>query len=462
MIAEGSIVGILRSNGNVTTVQVYGHTRYSLQIRMSKVPLFAVPFVADGFVIELDGKKIELGRCRMLPIESSASTPEYRVLLLDETIDVGDLIGKGRLTVYDTGLFNLQLILNQKEKVSHRFKEYSANLTFELNVYKQFFDDLDRKFRKEPGPVQDHLHQMILDREGIAFTEFFEDKVRELDEQTKNFSKDENEAHGFFFRRQVWDFILQSAFMLRTNLKPRGYAGDYEMMRMVYENQPSGKTIFSRLLHSYPLRIPAADAVRNRRKMISDEIRDEMYRHYDSEFRIMSVACGPAEEIGDAFEEVTEMENVHFTLLDQDMEALRMAMDNVERLKKEKGFSLNVNYINDSVRSMLRIRDLAKEWGQFDFIYSMGLFDYLTPPVAKAVLTRLFELLRPGGRLIVGNFHVRNPDKAFMEYWLDWVLYHRTEEEMLALTENLPAHYNRIFFEAKGCQMFMELRAPDR
>ncbi|XDD51641.1 methyltransferase domain-containing protein [Leptospira sp. WS92.C1] len=459
MIVEQSILGVLRSNGTSTSVQVCGHTRYSFQIRLPQAPIYTVPFTADGFIIELDGKKIELGRCRMLPIKGALSM-EYMVLLLDDTIDVADLIGKRRLTVYDTGLFNLQLILNQKEKVSQRFKEYSANLTFELNVYKQFFDDLDRKFLKEPAPVQDHLHQMIIEREGQTFMEFFEAKVRELDEQTKKFTKDENEAHGFFFRKQVWDFIIQSAFMFRTNLKPRGYAGDYEMMQMIYENEIVGKSIFSRLLHSYPLQIPAADAVRNRRRMIADQIREAVEAHYDTDFRAMSVACGPAEEIGEAFSDINEVGKVHFTLLDQDMEALRVAMDTVNQLELEKGFLINVRYINDSVRSMLRIRNLPAEWGRFDFIYSMGLFDYLTPPVARAVLARLFEMLRPGGRLIVGNFHVTNPNKAFMEYWLDWVLYHRTEAEMLELAATLPGH-SRVFFEETGCQMFLEMRAPN-
>ncbi len=459
MIAEQTITGVFQSNGTPVGVKVFGHTRYSFQIRLPQGPLYPVPFTADRFMIELMGKEFELGRCRMLPMKGTSSS-EYVVLLLDDMIDVIDLIGKNRLTVYDTGLFNLQLILNQKEKVNQRFKEYSANLTFELNVYKQFFDDLDRRFLKEPGPVQAHLHQMIIDREGQSFMEFFESKVKELEDQTKHFSKDENEAHGFFFRKQVWDFILHSTFMARTNLKPRGYAGDYEMMKMIYDNELVGQTIFARLLHSYPLQIPASDAVRNRRIMIAKHIREEIENHKDSDFRAMSIACGPAEEIGEVFSDMDEAGNVHFTLLDQDTEALRVAMNTVNQLELEKGISIDVRYINDSVRSMLRIKDLPGEWGRFDFIYSMGLFDYLTPPVARAVLARLYEMLRPGGRLVVGNFHSKNPDKAFMEYWLDWVLYHRTEEEMLDLASDLPGE-SRIFFEDTGCQMFLETRAPN-
>ncbi|GAH98529.1 unnamed protein product, partial [marine sediment metagenome] len=66
---------------------------------------------------------------------------------------------------------------------------------------------------------------------------------------------------------------------------------------------------------------------------------------------------------------------------------------------------IEVDYLNASVRTMLATRQLIKEWGQFDFIYSMGLFDYLTPPVATAVLGRLYQLLKPGGDMLIGNFH---------------------------------------------------------
>ncbi|XDD51650.1 class I SAM-dependent methyltransferase [Leptospira sp. WS92.C1] len=461
MIAEQVIGGLLQSNGESINVEICGHTRYSFQIRLPHTPLHTVPFNAERFTIQLEGKEFELGKCRLVPTKGKdALTVEYSVLLQDDIIDIVDLTGRSRLTVYDTGLFNLQLILNQKEKVSQRFKEYSSNLTFELNVYKQFFDDLNRQFLKEPELVQGHLHQMILDREGQSFIEFFDSKVKDLAEQTKHFSKDENEAHGFFFRKQVWDFILHSAFMVRTNLKPRGYAGDYEMMKMIYENENVGQTIFSQLLHSYPLQIPAAEAVRNRRRLIASQIRDAIQNHEGSDFRAMSVACGPAEEIEEVFSEITEVGQVHFTLLDQDTEALRVATNTVNQLELERGLVINVRYINDSVRSMLRIRNLPEVWGRFDFIYSMGLFDYLTPPVARAVLSRMFEMLKPGGRLVVGNFHSDNPDRAFMEYWLDWVLYHRTEEEMLELGADLPGQ-SRVFYEETGCQMFLEIQAPN-
>jgi len=118
---------------------------------------------------------------------------------------------------------------------------------------------------------------------------------------------------------------------------------------------------------------------------------------------------------------------------------------------------LSARAVRQSVRTMLRTPSLRDDWGRFDVIYSMGLFDYLVGPVARAVLTKLYDLLDPGGELIIGNFHVGNPTRIYMEYWMDWVLFYRTEEEMLALAAGLPGGRARIDFEETRSQMFLRI-----
>ncbi len=87
----------------------------------------------------------------------------------------------------------------------------------------------------------------------------------------------------------------------------------------------------------------------------------------------------------------------------------------------------------------------------------MGLFDYLTPPVAKAVLIKLYQLLNTGGEMVTGNFHVSNPSKYYMEYWLDWVLYYRTEDEFKDLIGDISTADVKVSFEDTGSQMFLHV-----
>jgi extracellular factor (EF) 3-hydroxypalmitic acid methyl ester biosynthesis protein len=119
---------------------------------------------------------------------------------------------------------------------------------------------------------------------------------------------------------------------------------------------------------------------------------------------------------------------------------------------------IGVNYLNESVRTMLATRNLELQWGRFDFIYSMGLFDYLTPPVAAAVLKKLYELLSPGGEMVIGNFHVSNPSRYYMEYWLDWVLYYRSESDFKELLGDTSSAVMNVSFEDTRVQMFLHVK----
>jgi extracellular factor (EF) 3-hydroxypalmitic acid methyl ester biosynthesis protein len=90
----------------------------------------------------------------------------------------------------------------------------------------------------------------------------------------------------------------------------------------------------------------------------------------------------------------------------------------------------------------------------------MGLFDYLTFRVAKAVLERLYRLLKPGGELIIGNFHVSNPSKYYMEYWVDWVLFHRTEEEFISMLDDISPAKTSMLYDDTRSQMFLHIKKP--
>jgi extracellular factor (EF) 3-hydroxypalmitic acid methyl ester biosynthesis protein len=145
-------------------------------------------------------------------------------------------------------------------------------------------------------------------------------------------------------------------------------------------------------------------------------------------------------------------------LLDQDSAALDDARDTLNELEDRLGEALDVTLVRDSVRTLLRNLDLTQRWGRFDLIYSMGLFDYLTPPVAQAVLRRLYELLVPGGELLIGNFHPQNPSRLYMEYWMDWSIYYRDQREFLELVRELPDATSSLSFEETGSQMFLSVR----
>jgi len=173
------------------------------------------------------------------------------------------------------------------------------------------------------------------------------------------------------------------------------------------------------------------------------------------------VACGPAAELQDILVSEQDIARYHFTLLDQDRLALEEASQIVEELKSRTGAKANAAFVPASVRLIIANKTFKKNIGRFHFIYSLGLFDYLTPRVGSIVIENLYQLLNPGGRMIIGNFHVSNQSKHFLDYWLDWNLYHRTEEDFLRLSNAVPSSEVSIFFENTGNQMFLEIKKAE-
>ncbi len=55
----------------------------------------------------------------------------------------------------------------------------------------------------------------------------------------------------------------------------------------------------------------------------------------------------------------------------------------------------------------------------FDLIYCAGLFDYLSDPVAKITTRKLYDALKPKGKLIIGNFSITYPHQFGMDLVLD-------------------------------------------
>ncbi|OHD62815.1 MAG: hypothetical protein A2176_02950 [Spirochaetes bacterium RBG_13_51_14] len=454
--------GFLVNGGISVPVRVSYASRFSVFVSFTEniKPVHGTDY--EKLILSIESRDFEFSSCRIL-LETNSDPYAARLVFLNDLFDFKNLFFEQKLINLETLSKNLSLILSQKENVKETFKNYITELAYDIKVYQQFFDDLDRKCANEPEQVREVIFNAIVNSEGKKFEAFYEEKLNELEQLIAGYTNEEHRLHGFYLRKQMWDIILRSEFMARTNIKPRGYAGDSVMMRMLYENAYCGDSTFARILNKFGLNVPAAQSVRNRRVMISKILRQVQQKFADRNvktLRIMSVACGPAFELSDLFITADDTMRFQCTLLDQDPEALGEAEENIHRIEAAFGHSIQAIYLQDSVRTMLRTPDIHNKWGRFHFIYSMGLFDYLTQPVAKAVIEKIYSLLEPGGSMFIGNYHVQNRSRWFMEYWLDWVLYYRTEEDMIELIRDTDAEAVSILFEESGCQMFLSTHKP--
>jgi extracellular factor (EF) 3-hydroxypalmitic acid methyl ester biosynthesis protein len=430
-------------------------------------PSTGAPF--KDAALDLGGRWVELGSCRFeagdaVPRRRREDPPSDvatgRLVFMDRVYDFSGLLGRRAISDLQQRVNHLPMAWNRRHAISNEFRSFVADLLFDLQVYRSVFEDLDARLAGESQQTRLELQKLARDQEYPRFRTWLDERVVELERITASLTRPQQEQHGFYFRKQMRDFILSSELLARTNSKPRGYAGDSEVMRLIYENNFRGPTVFSQFMHKYPLELPAAQAVRNRRQLVGELVRARAAAQAGTApVRVLSVACGPAEELNEILLSPQDVSRMQFTLLDQDPEALAQARTVIEGLEKKLGVKPQATTLCTSVRTMQQGGSPIDD-SHFDFVYSMGLFDYLTDTTATAVLSWLYGRLAPGGELVVGNFHSKNSSRIFMEYWADWTLWYRNEGELLRLADVLPGAQSRVTFEESGCQIFLHVTKP--
>jgi extracellular factor (EF) 3-hydroxypalmitic acid methyl ester biosynthesis protein len=460
--AEPRRRGSTELDGRPLAFSVGSASRLSLHVSFDNGTKLADGTVLDWVELEFE-HRVRLGRCRFASEGGAATGAMGRLVFLDDVYDCRSLVREGRFMDLRGFFQNLPLVLAQRERIRPEFKEYCARLAYELSVYKRFFDEQDRIIAEEPAEVAHAAREALLRTEGRRFLTFLDSKIAELDALVHDYTHEEHERHGFYLRRVLWPYLMAGEFLRRSNLKPRGYAGDAEMMMMAYENAYVGTYVFNQIMHKHGVETRAAEAVRSRRRLVPRMLREAAERSADrgpGSFHILSLAAGPASELEEIIGDAADAERYDLTLLDQDPFALDLARETVRRVEASRGARLSVRYVQDSVRTMIRTRDLGRALGRHHFVYSMGLFDYLSTPVARAVLAKTWDVVRPGGTLLVGNFHSSTPTRYHMAYWGDWSLWYRTEETFLSLADGLERASAQIEFDETGCQMFLRLEKP--
>ena len=117
--------------------------------------------------------------------------------------------------------------------------------------------------------------------------------------------------------------------------------------------------------------------------------------------------------------------------------------------------------LNVSFKEMLGASPVGAQIFQQDIVYSAGLVDYLNPLLAMRFVRRMYDFLKPGGRLIIGNVNdCRTGTLWPMEYVLDWTLYFRSENDMKALASEVEGAKFQILSDPLNAIYFLVLDKP--
>jgi len=399
----------------------------------------AVLYEGDAHVRRISDRGTDL----VLGVEVQAST-----------IDLSEIYRLGEKHSFAE---RLQVALEPNEDdVSNAFKVWVTNVRMTLERIKTFLDaeehaldDLDQFSREE-------ALRAYLGEASPRLVERFNQSSRELSALVRGLAEEEHPIYRRYFKSQILPLMEHSPLLKRAYTKPLGYAGDYEMMNMLYRDHAEGPSLFGKVLNLYAAQEPAAAANINRLAYLSDKIYSAV--EVRGRVRLASIGCGPAREILLLLEKHPELgPHLEVALIDQEERVLTYCERTLSPIAKKTG--LRVQFIRESVRRLLTTQKLREALGERDLIYSAGLFDYLNHRSFGALLSVLYQALAPGGHLLVGNVAAHNPSRYFMEYCLDWFLIHRSAAELEDFARALEPSPARIEVDAEptGVNLFLRV-----
>lgn len=229
--------------------------------------------------------------------------------------------------------------------------------------------------------------------------------------------------------------------------KPLGYAGDFQAIEYIYDykaESPGRGRLWDEYFHAQV----APQAVRNRKDLFGDLFLAVCQKTPASR-SVLDIASGPCREVIDAVKRAgTLAKGTLFHCVDIEEKAIAYSKGKVRGLE-------HVSFQWETA-NVLRIRPDR----QYDLVWSAGLFDYLNDRLATLLLNRMWHWTKTGGRCVIGNFHTSNPTRSHMEWCGDWVLIHRTDEDMQRLCSDadIPLQNVEITHEPLGAIVFAVAR----
>lgn len=340
--------------------------------------------------------------------------------------------------------------------VDIRFRDWVADLHGSLERARVFLDAEEESIAAWDLASRTAVARELLDAVAPDVVARMNRAGSELRELVSSLTKEQHETYRAYCHKHLGALLSASPFLGRARSKPLGYAGDYEMMNMLYRDHAEGMSLFGKALNLYATQSPVAQANINRIEFLGRKIEAAIAAKPGGPVRIASVGCGPAQEIQTFLATRPELGKLlEVALIDQEERAISYCERALAPLAAATRAKVRV--IRESVRRLLTDKKLAQTLGECELIYSAGLFDYLNDRTFEALLGTLYGAVAVGGTLAIGNVAALNPDRFAMEYFTEWFLNHRSPADLLARTRALSPEPRKLDVDSEplGVNLFL-------
>jgi SAM-dependent methyltransferase len=216
-----------------------------------------------------------------------------------------------------------------------------------------------------------------------------------------------------YFREKTHPILSKSHAINRCRTWPQGQQGDFMTLELIYKNSQMSEGIGSYLdeyMQSTALGVGVRERIIKMRELLNKELISR------SNPKVLDVACGSCREVFELAPEI-KASGAKFTCVDIDNAALDFALDRFAFAGLTEEHTELIQY------NALRMFDLETahtEFGMQDIIYSIGFFDYLPDDFLVKLLSSLYMLLNPGGKLIAAFKDVDRYQPQVYHWFVDW------------------------------------------
>ena len=248
--------------------------------------------------------------------------------------------------------------------------------------------------------------------------------------------------NNVLLQHPIHNLLLQDPLTYRSFTKPRGYAGDAELIDMIYFPQATDLSDVSSIgkeIYRYNTRSALSRTLRKRMKLTADYLDD--FARQRQNIDVLSVASGHSRELKYS-EAMKNGEVGRYVALDNDEASLEFMKNEYQDMNLEA--------------APLCISDIIKgktQLGEFDLIYSAGLYDYLSNRFAQKLTSQLYKMLKPGGKLMLINIAHDYDEVGYLESFMDWVMVGRGKSETLELASELRTNEPAILNVNNGVEI---------
>lgn len=404
-----------------------------------------------------DDEVLYAGRGEVMRVEPNGRGQKIGIRIVNGYLDIGELVASHRDHLLRRELDEVPVA--QQLYVTPEYRRLCSDVVFMLRRYRNILDRYETAAAR--GTARDRAR--LADAFAMCAPRFMAEWRALWDEgyeavQPMLEDRRAVAAAKRFTETVVTPELLDGPIWRRSFEKPLGYPGDFQIMNYVYTGDDAGEGAYARLCHR--IGVEVGMCVRTRMEMVAEDLRG-LLTGDGGACTVTSLGCGSAAEVITVLADDKANRPVTFTLIDQDAQALTCAYNKAFPLTNNgRRRQAQVNCLHLSFAQLLSGVANFAGFPKQDLVYCTGLLDYLPDQQAQMIVAGLFNQVKPGGTLIIGNMKAHTNNVWALGFVLDWELIYRDEAQMYELAKLTRPASMDLRLDPTGYNYMLYLTAP--